>query len=405
MSDLAISAHNLSKRFTRHTEKRTSLKERLVRGKGTGETQFWALRDATFDVPRGRTFGIVGHNGSGKSTALKVLTGIYRPTSGSVEVNGRVSALLELGAGFHPELSGRENIRLNGAILGLSRKAIDSMMDEIIDFSGIGDFVDSPVKVYSSGMFVRLGFAIAVKLEPEILIVDEIIAVGDEEFQRKCHDYLFELRNAGSTIVLVSHSMDTVEELCDQAMWLDRGQVQALGEAREVVRQYIASVDEAEIASRAADPTSVPVRLATDATGSGEVRVTKVEFLNEHGEPTDVWQSRSAVTLRFHYTATIALPTVVFGFAILSDNDVTITARNSREAPATDVAVGPGVMDYRIPDLTLQSGTYRVSTMLGHRGHVFDARDRQFAVTVRGPDPTTGGYVVLPGDWQDHRDR
>jgi lipopolysaccharide transport system ATP-binding protein len=183
VTEIAIEVADLSKMFRLATERRDSLKERFVRGGGRHE-EFWALRDVTFNIERGTTFGLIGQNGSGKSTLLKMLAGIYRPTSGTVAAKGRISALLELGAGFHGELTGRENVYLNGAILGLSRKQIDASMDQIIDFAGIADFIDSPVKIYSSGMYVRLGFSIAVTVDPEILIVDEIIAVGDEEFQR-----------------------------------------------------------------------------------------------------------------------------------------------------------------------------------------------------------------------------
>ena len=247
MNDVAIAADGLSKRFLLHRERRTGLKERFVRGKPAAAQEFWALRDASFVVPKGTTFGLIGQNGSGKSTTLKVLAGIYRPTSGTVEVNGRVSALLELGAGFHGELTGRENIRLNGAILGLNNRQITAAMDSIIDFAGIGHFIDEPVKVYSSGMFVRLGFAVAISLDPEILIVDEVIAVGDEEFQRKCFDYLFDLRRRGKTIVLVTHSLNFVRDLCDQAAWLEGGTVRQLGPARDVADAYVAAVDDREI--------------------------------------------------------------------------------------------------------------------------------------------------------------
>ena len=250
MTQIAIQADHLSKRFWLQTERRTSLKERFVRGRSPKAREFWALRDASFSIERGSTFGLVGHNGSGKSTTLKVLAGIYRPTSGRVVVSGRVSALLELGAGFHGELTGRENIRLNGAILGMSGRQIDAAMDGIIDFAGIGEFIDSPVKVYSSGMFVRLGFAIAVSLDPEILIVDEVIAVGDEEFQRKCFDHLFELRKRGTTIVLVTHALGLIADLCDRAAWLDHGVVQEIGPAREVVDSYLRSVNEHEAHAR-----------------------------------------------------------------------------------------------------------------------------------------------------------
>jgi lipopolysaccharide transport system ATP-binding protein len=215
VTGVAVSLESVSKRFWLAQERRTSLKERVVRGRAPSGKELWALKDASFEVPQGTTFGLIGHNGSGKSTALKVISGIYRPTSGEVTVNGKLSALLELGAGFHGDLSGRENIRLNGSILGMSRREIEAAMDEIIDFSGLEDFIDTPVKVYSSGMYVRLGFAIAVTVRPDVLAIDEIIAVGDEEFQRKCFDHLHSLRRNGTTILLVSHSLSVLEELCD----------------------------------------------------------------------------------------------------------------------------------------------------------------------------------------------
>ena len=220
--DVAVRAHQLSKSFRMRAERRTSLKERAVRGKAPEPKVFWALRDASFAVRRGSSLGIIGQNGSGKSTALKVLTGIYRPTSGSVEVNGSVSALLEVGAGFHPELTGRENIRLNATILGFTGKEIDRLMDQIIEFADIGEHIDSPIKHYSSGMYVRLGFAVAVMVRPEILIVDEVFAVGDEEFQRKCFDYLYELRRANTAMIIVSHGLSSITQLCDDAVWLEQ---------------------------------------------------------------------------------------------------------------------------------------------------------------------------------------
>jgi len=252
MTRYAIQADKLSKRFWLNAERHTSIKERLVRRNMPKGREFWALRDASFEIERGSTFGLLGQNGSGKSTTLKVLAGIYRPTSGTVMVDGRVSALLELGAGFHPDLTGRENIRLNGAILGLGGKQVDAAMDRIIDFAGLGEFIDSPVKIYSSGMYVRLGFAIAVSLDPEILMVDEVIAVGDEEFQRKCFDHLFELRKRGTTIVLVTHSLGTIRDMCDQAAWLEHGRIRQLGPAADVVDGYIRDVNEREVQAQEA---------------------------------------------------------------------------------------------------------------------------------------------------------
>ena len=229
MTENAIEAVGLSKKFLMAAERRTSLKERFVRGRAPEPKTFWALKDATFSVPKGSSLGIIGHNGSGKSTALKVLTGIYRPTSGTVTVNGSVSALLEVGAGFHPELTGRENIRLNATILGFTNREIDRFMDQIIEFADIGDHIDAPIKHYSSGMYVRLGFAVAVMVRPEILIVDEVIAVGDEEFQRKCYDYLYDLRRTGTSMIIVSHGLARSPTCATRPSGSARGEPQMLG--------------------------------------------------------------------------------------------------------------------------------------------------------------------------------
>jgi ABC-2 type transport system ATP-binding protein/lipopolysaccharide transport system ATP-binding protein len=397
MNEVAIRADKLSKRFVLHTQKRTALKERIVRGRPPKTRELWALREASFDVRRGEAFGIIGHNGAGKSTALKVLTGVYRPTHGSVSVNGRVSALLELGAGFHPELTGRENIRLNGSILGLGRKQIDSMMDEIIDFSGVESFIDAPVKVYSSGMFVRLGFAIAVKLDPEILIMDEVIAVGDEQFQRKCYDYLYGLRQDGCTIVIVSHSMGSIQQLCDRAVWLDHGAVAAIGSAYEVTQKYLDSVNAAEVLERRGGEEAVEDY--DDSPGTGEVRVTGVEFLTAHGEPADVLMSRDPVTLRMHYVARTSLPKVTFGFMIHNESGVVLVAKNTTGQVDPAVEEGEGHLDYDIEDLLLLEGTYQVSTLAHAHSHIFDAKTRRYHVKVRSTDSTSGGSLVLPGTW------
>ena len=217
----AVVVDHVTKQFKLYKDRRTSLKERFTKRRPSRFDMFTALDDINLNVPAGSTYGLIGSNGSGKSTLLKLMANIHRPTSGTITHTGRISALLELGAGFHPELSGRDNVYLNGSILGMTRKQVDAAMDAIIDFSGIEEFIDTPVKVYSSGMYVRLGFSIAVNLDPEILIIDEIIAVGDEEFQRRCFDYLYELRKRGVTIIFVSHSLPLVQTLCDRRR-LDR---------------------------------------------------------------------------------------------------------------------------------------------------------------------------------------
>ena len=263
-------------------------------------------------------------------------------------MSGRVSALLELGAGFHGELTGRENIRLNGAILGLSGRQIDAAMDGIIDFAGIGEFIDSPIKVYSSGMVVRLGFAIAVSLDPEILIVDEVIAVGDEEFQRKCLDHLFELRKRGTTIVLVTHGLGLISDLCDRAAWLDHGVVQEIGPARDVVDSYLRSVNEHE--ARARDEKEGQAAIAevpegSTRIGTGEIRVRRMETLDADSNPVPILMAGAPCIFRLHYTAAMAIDKAVFGIGFLQEFGVNVAGPDPDErAPvrcrrATDMSI------------------------------------------------------------------
>lgn len=243
MSDWAVRVDDVSKRFRLYHERNQTLKSAILRGKTSRHEDFWALENITFDVAQGSTHGLIGSNGSGKSTLLKCLAKIYWPTSGTIEYRGRMASLLEVGSGFHLELSGRENIYLNGSILGMSRKEIDKKFDEIVDFSGVERFLDQPVKNYSSGMYVRLGFSIAIHVDPDILVVDEVLSVGDEEFQRKSFQKFLEFKEQGKTIILVTHAMPVIEQLCDQVSWINSGKLMMTGKASEVVSSYKASVD------------------------------------------------------------------------------------------------------------------------------------------------------------------
>lgn len=247
-TSLAVDIQHVGKRFKRHADRRNSIKERLVRGRARKPEDFWAVSDVTLQIPKGSVYGLIGHNGSGKSTLLKMIGGIYRPTEGSITTDGRVAALIELGAGFHPDMTGRENINLNGSILGLPRKDIQAVTEEIIEFSGLGDFINDPVKHYSSGMYVRLGFSVAVHMKPDVLVVDEVLAVGDEEFQRKCFDHLYALRRSGRTIIVVSHGLGQLEALCDEIAWLEHGEVQQAGAPTETIAAYLKRVNSDEAA-------------------------------------------------------------------------------------------------------------------------------------------------------------
>lgn len=280
MSTVAVELRGVGKRFQRHADRRSTLKERLVRGRSNTQ-DFWAVRDVSLSIPRGSVYGIIGHNGSGKSTLLKLMTGIYRPTEGTISTDGRVAALIELGAGFHPDMSGRENIRLNGSILGLSRAEIEASMNTIIDFSGLREFIDDPVKHYSSGMYVRLGFSVAVHMRPDVLLVDEVLAVGDEEFQRRCFDHLYTLRREGRTIVVVSHGLGQLEGLCDEVAWLDHGALESVGGATDTIGAYLQRVNAEESMAGAA----VAAERGDDSAraGNGVVRCTSARLIDAGG--------------------------------------------------------------------------------------------------------------------------
>ena len=251
----AVEVDSVSKRFRIEYDRPSSLKEAVLRLGRRRIDDFEVLHDVSVSIPSGSFFGLVGHNGSGKSTLLRLMAGIHRPTAGEITTRGRLSALLELGAGFHPDLTGRENVFLNGAMLGLGRREMADAMDAIVDFSGVGVQIDAPVKIYSSGMYARLGFAVAVNVDPEILLVDEVIAVGDEEFQHRCLSHMEKLRSAGTTIVLVSHDTALVSRLCDRAGWLDGGRLRAVGDPGEVTDAYLGAVAQGGLG---ADTTESP---------------------------------------------------------------------------------------------------------------------------------------------------
>jgi ABC-2 type transport system ATP-binding protein/lipopolysaccharide transport system ATP-binding protein len=409
-----IIVDGVSKKYRWHRDKRTSVKERMARGRPEMLDEFWALREVSFEVPAGSTFGLVGHNGSGKSTLLKLMAGIIRPTTGSVATVGRMSALLEVGAGFHPELTGRENVYLNGSILGLSRKQIDASIDGIIDFAGIGEFIDVPVKVYSSGMYVRLGFSIAVTVDPEVLLVDEIVAVGDEEFQRKCFDHLHELHRKGTTIVIVSHSLGIIESLCDRAIWLDHGVLQKEGTARDIVHGYLESVNDNEAAAEAAKATLIAASAPEEPEvvepepdperhrrrGSGEVQVTRVELLNANGNPVKMLKVREAATIRMHYEVHQPVPLAVFGLGFYTESGILVAGPNTGPTmPLHDLTPGTGYVDFTIPDLLLAPDTYSCSTGVIDKGHVYDHVMDAFELKVRGAGGQEPGLTRLPGTW------
>jgi ABC-type polysaccharide/polyol phosphate transport system ATPase subunit len=392
MSEVVVRADEVWKMFRLYHERNQSLKSAVMRRGRAKYEDFWALRDVSFEVESGTTFGLVGHNGSGKSTMLKTLAKILRPDRGAVEVEGKVSALLELGAGFHPELTGRENVYLNGAILGLSKRELDRRFDDIVAFAGLERFIDSPVKNYSSGMYVRLGFSVAINVDPDVLLIDEVLAVGDEEFQRKCLERVADLRSAGKTIVVVTHSMQTVRTLCDAALWLEAGEVRAFGDAGDVADAYLGQVQVDLQELEDADPDSRWSKL----------RITGVELLDAAGAPTDRVATGDAVTFLMHYEAVEPVRNPVFSFAVSTPDGMLVSGPNTKEARVSvDKVEGEGTVDLRVDRLLLLLGNYDVTVECTNESvtHSYDRRAKalRFDVKPGTPHETFGGVVSLGG--------
>jgi ABC-type polysaccharide/polyol phosphate transport system ATPase subunit len=400
----AIVVDDVSKRFRLYTDKPTSLKGALTRLRRSRFEDFWALRDVSLDVSAGESFGLIGHNGSGKSTLLRLMARIHQPTSGKVRTRGRVSALLELGAGFHPELSGRENVYLNGAILGIDRRDVDRMFDDIVDFSGLSEFIDSPVKVYSSGMYVRLGFAVAVHVDPEILMIDEVIAVGDEEFQRRCSEHLYTLRRDGVTIVLVSHALGSMQNMCDRLAWLDHGRLMAVGDPQDVVRAYRSRVDDDE-EHRLGDGHPVEPAGPEGAgrrVGTREIAITDFEVLGPDGEPVSMPASGSPVTFRVHYDARTPIDNPRFDIGFETGNGVWLTGRGTADdRVVTGRLEGEGYIDCVVDELPFSPGALMISVGVTdeHQLHAYDYFFQGYELHVRESDEPEHGHVRLGGRW------
>jgi ABC-type polysaccharide/polyol phosphate transport system ATPase subunit len=398
----AIRFERISKKFTLRRKRAHSFQElalSLFHRTGTSREVFWALRDVSFGVAPGETVGLIGPNGAGKSTALKLISRIIEPTSGQAEVNGRVGALLELGAGFHPDLTGRENIFLNGSILGLSRAQIRHKLDAIIDFAELEHFIDVPVRHYSSGMYVRLGFSVAVNTEPEILLVDEVLAVGDAAFQRKCLDRINDLRRQGVTILFVSHSAETVRAICPRALWLDNGQLMSDGPAESVVTHYLTHTW-----ATAADHLG-SAGGGDRRWGCGKVQIVGVRLLNGGGQEKQLFHVGEPLTVEMRYQTNKRVERPVFGLAIHRDDGTHVTGPNTRFAGCDIPYVeGEGTIRYTVPSLPLLEGTYTVSVSAHNWEDTqgFDYHDRLYTFRVLPSEREHYGIVTLCGEWSWH---
>jgi lipopolysaccharide transport system ATP-binding protein len=392
----AISVRDVRKTYRRYGRRRSfaTLKSALLSGNLLRDLRsdeaFEALRGVSFDVPPGRTFGIVGRNGSGKSTMLKLIAGIGKPTAGEVNVTGRVSALIELGAGFHPEISGRENVFINGMMLGMSKKEIARRFDDIVSFAGLQEFIDAPVKTYSSGMYVRLGFAVAINVDPDVLLVDEVLAVGDEAFTHKCLDKFSEFRRRGKTILIVTHQLDLVERFCDEALWLDGGLVKAHGDPRRVIDAYRMEVAADERGTPGREPGTGNVEPGTEGRwGSREVEITRVDLAGPSGIAS-VFESGSPMDIRFAVRAAQPTRDFVFGIAIFNADGICCYGTNTHiEGGKPDVLSGDAEVRVSIDRLDLVEGSYTVDVAV-HRenGAPYDYHRQlyPFRVTSRVKD-------------------
>jgi len=320
----AIFAQNLSKCYRIYAKPLHRLWDALVPS-AKPYTEFWAVRNVYLDIPHGSTVGIIGENGAGKSSLLKLLTGVTTPTSGTVEVQGRVASLLELGAGFHPEFSGRENVYLNCSILGMTTEEIDARYEQIVAFSELGDFIERPVKTYSSGMYVRLGFSVAASVDPDILIIDEALTVGDEHFRGKCTNRLNEFRERGKTIVFVSHDMGAVKSMCQWVVLMDKGEVLEQGTAEKVADEYLKRAH-----ARGNERLSALNRGSSEYPrwGSGEVEVTSVEMLDAAGQPSHVLRTAEPFSVRIRWKAHKATKNPVFGLGIYRSDGTYVNGSN-----------------------------------------------------------------------------
>ena len=393
MSNSAIVVEHVSKNFRLYRERNRYIKSAVLRGRRARYEEFWALDDVSFEVDHGATVGLIGSNGSGKSTMLKCLTGIYRPDKGKIALDGSVAALLELGAGFHPELSGRENIFLNAAILGMSKKEAERQFDSIVDFAGLDRFIDTPVKNYSSGMTVRLGFSIASHVDPDILLIDEVLSVGDQAFQRKSNDRIEQFRRDGKTIVVVSHSLSSIQQLCKEVIWLEKGTIRQRGAAADVIANYTGE--------------SYDVHAQQDAEhrerwGTGAAHITSLRLLDADGNVSERMATNSPARIIADITPAERLhaPTVRM---TISRVDGTVvwsgTSQNSRpplgnltEQASLEVAIG------RMP---LLEGSYYLSAAITDATGAteFDHLRNWIKFEVHQEQFFEEGILSLPSTW------
>ncbi len=404
----AIFAQDLSKAYRIYDKPIHRLYDMLLPGKPR-HREFWAVRNVYLDIARGSTVGIIGENGAGKSSLLKLLTGITQSTTGSVRVQGRVASLLELGAGFHPEFSGRDNIRLNCSVLGMSDAEITERFPKIVEFSELGDFIDRPVKTYSSGMYVRLGFSVAASVDPDILLIDEALSVGDEHFRGKCINRLNDFRDQGKTIIFVSHDMGAVKTMCQWVVLMDKGEILEQGTAEKVADEYL------KRAKARGNERMSAINRGTSAYprwGSGEIEVTEVDMLGADGEPAHAFTTGEQFTVRLRWRAHQDSKEPVFGLGLYRSDGTYVNGSNHewRDKPihVLNVRAGEsGEVEMRADALQLLQGQYYLTTFVYDHAKAaptaIDHREHAFTFEVLDPRHLQHGMLFLNSRWTVRR--
>jgi len=402
-SQPAIRLRNVSKRFAFTPDMPQSVLESAIaavtrRGRHIPH-DLWAVRDVSFDLLPGRSLGIIGRNGSGKSTLLKIIARIIQPTEGEIVVNGRISALLELGAGFHPDLTGRENIYLNASVLGFTKSETERLFADIVEFSELDEFINMPVKHYSSGMYMRLGFSVAIHVRPDILINDEILAVGDQSFQTKCIDRIMEMKRAGTTIIFISHDLRNVAHLCSDIVWMEHGVMRLAGPAESVLAQYRDHL----FNKTGRQMTSENELGGFRRWGTKQIEITRVRLLNEQGEESTIYRTGDSLCVEMAYIAHEPIEEPEFGLALHRHDGVHVTGPNTQAAGLNlGMVQGPGIIRYDIHRLALLPGRYNLTTAVHDSvdpiAYDYHEEAYSFRIVDNGARQAEG-FVLLDADW------
>lgn len=412
-----ISVQNIQKKFKVYFDKSSNLKEKVLFQNRNYYEERFVLKGVSFEVNKGETIGLIGENGCGKSTMLKLLTKIMYPDQGKIEIKGRVSSLIELGAGFHPDMSGRENIYTNASIFGLTGKEIEKRIDDIIDFSELEEFIDNPVRTYSSGMYMRLAFSVAIHVDADVLLIDEILAVGDANFQAKCFNKLLDLKSKGVTIVIVSHSLGQIEQICDRAIWISKGEIASAGAPRIVIDSYLEemnqkrikemSIKENTVSQEELDQEVIPeakeeIDTSANHFGLRYVEITKAQVKNQAGEITTTLVAGESATIEIHYKVHQPVKEYVFGVGFLTMDQVSIVGCNTflDGLTLTNEDIGEsGIVEYEIKRLPLLSGVYALNVAVVDESHTPMDYYRDYChIEVISKDKSTG-FISLEHKW------